>query len=424
MFILVIYIFHFWLLHAFFSCFFVSNKHQSIARKIIAWACFFIVQLFISSQITHPLFLFTFNCLVTICLCQLLYQAPLKKMLFLSVTFCVTGMLIEVIVSLVLQIIDSNLNSTPILGAVLSKLILLAFVHGLSILQTHRSHTSPALPSWILLVVMTLSSIIIIHTLYLFSQESSFSVFRILSSLSIVLLLFINTGFFIFDDKLSKFTDIKLENLVLSQQIIHYETLRANKAEQINYFNRERHNLKNQLLSIRAYALRDDSPAIINFINSLLKDPDFGLTPISVCDNLIFDAIITSKINIAKKNKINYTWDIDVPRHLPFNDTDLCVLLGNAIENSFDACLKTKSNNKVIHITVYYKRHCLYLHLENTYTHQLSKSDKSFISTKKAPGLHGYGLPSIQHIVNKYNGLLLIENKNNIFILKIILYAH
>ena len=101
MFILEIYIFHFWLLHAFFSCFFVSNKHQSIARKIIAWACFFIVQLFISSQITHPLLLFTFNCFVTICLCRLLYQATCRKMLFLSVTFCVTGMLIEVIVSLV-----------------------------------------------------------------------------------------------------------------------------------------------------------------------------------------------------------------------------------------------------------------------------------------------------------------------------------
>lgn len=424
MFILVIYIFHFWLLHAFFSCFFNSNKHKSIVCKVISWTCFFIVQLFISSQITHPLFLFAFNCLVTICLCRWLYQADLKKMIFLSVTFCATGMLIEVIVSLFLQILDSSPNSTSVLGAVLSKLILLAFVHGLSILQNQRSHTSPALPSWILLIVMTLSSIIIIHTLYLFSQESSFSFFRILSSLSIALLLFINTGFFIFDDKLSKFTDIKLENLVLSQQIIHYETLRANKAEQINYFNRERHNLKNQLLSIRAYALKDDSPAIINFINSLLKDPDFGLTPISVCDNLIVDTIITYKINIAKSNKINYTWDIDVPHHLPFYDTDLCVLLGNAVENSFEACLNAKSDNKVIHITIQYKQNCLYLHILNTYTHQIIKSDKLFLSTKKMSHLHGYGLPSIQHIVNKYNGLLLTEDKNNLFELKIILYSN
>lgn len=418
----MIYIFHFWLLYAFFNCFFIPNSHQSITRKIIAWACFFIVQLFISSQITHPLVLFTFNCFITICLCGLLYQAPLKKILFLSITFCVTGMLIEVIVSLVLQIIDSNLNNTSVLGAVLSKLILLAFIHSLSIIQTQRSHTSPSLPSWILLIVMTLSSIIIIHTLYLFSQNSSFSHFRILSFLSIILLLFINTSFFIFDDKLSKFTDIKLENLVLSQQIIHYETLRANKEEQINYFNRERHNLKNQLLSIRAYALKDDSPSIIKFINSLLKDPDFGLTPISVCDNIIFDAIICSKVNIAKNNKIKYTWDIDVPCHLPFNDTDLCVLLGNAIENSFEACLNAKSNNKLIHITVQYKQNCLYLHFANTYTHQLVKSDKVFLSTKKAPQLHGYGLPSIQHIVNKYNGLLLTEDSDNLFELKIILY--
>ena len=152
MFILVIYIFHFWLLHAFFNCFFVSKKHQSFSLKIIAWACFFIVQLFISSQITYPLILFTFNCFVTICLCRLLYLAPLKKLLFLSITFCATGMLIEVIVSLVMQIIGDNINSGSILGAVLSKLVLLAFVHSISIIQTQNSRRSPALSSWILLL--------------------------------------------------------------------------------------------------------------------------------------------------------------------------------------------------------------------------------------------------------------------------------
>ena len=423
MFILVIYIFHFWLLHAFFSCFFVSNKHQSIAHKIIAWACFFIVQLFISSQITRPLLLFTFNYFVTICLCRLLYQATCKKMLFLSVTFCVTGMLIEVIVSLVLQIIGDNINSGSILGAVLSKLVLLAFVHSISIIQTQNSHRSPALSSWILLLFMTISSIVIIHTLYLFNQTSSFLVFQVLSFLSIILLLFINVGFFLFDNKLSKYTDMKVENSILSQQLKHYEALRAAKEEQINFFNREKHNLKNQLLSIRAFALKADSSAIINFINSLLKDPDFGLTPFSVCENLIFDAIISSKVNIAKTNKIKYTWDIDVPHCLPFNDTDLCVLLGNAIENSFEACLNAKSTNKFIHITAHYKQNCLYMHIENIYTHQLVKSGKIFFSTKKTSRLHGYGLPSIQHIVNKYDGVLLTEDKNSLFELKIILYS-
>lgn len=415
MFILAIYTFHFWLLHAFFNCFFISAQKRSIAQKAIIWICFFIIQLFISSQITYPLILFTFNCFITICLCRLLYQAPLRKALYLSITFCASGMLIEVIVSFILQIIDHNLNTTFLLGTLLSKLLLLAFVHSLSIIQTQRSYNSPSLPSWILLLIMTISSIVIIHTLYLFNQTSSSPSFQVLSFLSIILLLFINAGFFLLDDKLSKYTDMKLENFVLSQQLKHYESLRTAKKEQISYFNREKHNLKNQLLSIRAYAQKKDSLAIINFINSLLKDPDFGLTPISVCDNLILDAILSSKINVAKNNKIKYTWDIDVPRTLPFSDADLCVIIGNAIENSFDACLNSRSNNKLIHITAHYKQNCLYLHFRNTYTHQLMKSENSFLSTKNTPRLHGYGLPSIQHIVSKYNGLLLTEDKNNLF---------
>ena len=49
---------------------------------------------------------------------------------------------------------------------------------------------------------------------------------------------------------------MKVENSILSQQLKHYEALRAAKEEQINFFNREKHNLKNQLLSIRAFALK------------------------------------------------------------------------------------------------------------------------------------------------------------------------
>lgn len=424
MFILAIYIFHFWLLNAFFKCFFIPNSNLSFIYKTIVWACFFIAQLFIASQITHPLILFLFNCLITAILCFVLYKANLKKTLFLSIASCAVGMLIEIIVSILLQKLEYTQSNISILGAVISKLILLFFVHAVSIVKNHQSQNSPSLFSWLLLIVMTVSSIIIIHTLYYFNQESSNSLSDNLYFISIILLLIINIGFFIFNDKLSKSTDIKIENLVLSQQIKHYEELRASKEEQISFFNREKHNLKNQLLSIRAYALKEENSAIIDFTNKLLTESDFGLTPISVCDNLILDAILSSKINIAKKNGVEYTWNINVPSKLPFGDIDLCILLGNAIENAFDACLADKRNTRFVHITIHYKQNCLYLHFENTYAHKLIKSNNIFLSTKANPSSHGYGLSSIEDIVKKYNGIIQINTKNTVFSLKLILYEN
>ena len=85
--------------------------------------------------------------------------------------------------------------------------------------------------------------------------------------------------------------------------------------------------------------------------------------------------------------------------------------------------LNAKSTNKFVHITAQYKQNCLYMHVENTYTHQLVKSGRKIFSTKRTSRLHGYGLPSMQHIVNKYDGLLLTEDNNNVFELKIILYS-
>lgn len=267
-----------------------------------------------------------------------------------------------------------------------------------------------------------IKSVVIIYTLYLFNQNDSSIARNNLTFISMLLLLLINISFFVFEDKLSKSTDMKIENLIMSQQVKHYEELRSNKEEQLYFFKREKHNLKNQLLSIRAYALKEDNTAIITFINKLLNESDFGLTPVSVSDNLVIDAIISSKLTLAQKNNIEYTWDINVPFQLPVNDIDLCVLIGNSIENAFDACLASECNCKFLHSTIHYKHNCLYFNFKNSYSHQLRKVNNSLLSTKSNPALHGYGLPSIQSIVDKYNGILEIEHIENMFSLKIILY--
>ena len=333
-------------------------------------------------------------------------------------------MLIEIIVSLALLYLNYLPENSSIFGAILSKLLMLSLVHGISIFKRQRRKNNPSIFSWMLLIATTVSSVAIIYTLYLFHQSNASISQSNLTFISMFLLLFINISFFVFEDKLSKSTDMKIENLIMSQQVKRYEELRSNKEEQLYYFNREKHNLKNQLLSIRAYAQSEDNAAIITFINKLLNESDFGLTPVSTCDNLVIDAIISSKISVAQKNNIKYTWDIDVPSKLPVNDIDLCILIGNSIENAFDACIASECDCRFLHSTIHYKQNCLYFNFKNSYSHQLHKVNNSLLSTKSNPSLHGYGLPSIQSIVDKYNGMLDIDHSENVFSVKIILYLN
>ncbi len=418
----VVYIFYFWILSIYFERFLLPKKLPR-RRKLIIWMLFFIAQLLVLSQIREALLLFVANFLLTALIGYTLYHGSVKKVLFLSAIGCAVGMLTEIFVAFSLQLFENSLESSIAVGLIASRLLLLSMVHAVSIYQHQRAHDTPSLFCWILLLCITFFSIFIIHTIYYLKQYSDSSFGNLLSFISAILLLLMNISFYIFYNSLADAANRQIENYRMEHQLKHYEELRANGKAQVEHFKREKHNLKNQLLAIRAYALQGQDAEIISFINRLLSDPDFGLTPLSICENLLLDTLLSSKINIAREYDIKYTWDISVPAQLPIDNADLCILVGNAVDNAFDACMQDKMPSKLVHIAIKYKSGRFFCCFENTYAHKLvSSRDKIFASTKTDLPNHGHGLPSIRGIVHKYNGLLDINTEGNRFILSIILH--
>lgn len=418
----VVYIFYFWILSIYFERFLLPKKLPR-RRKLIIWMLFFIAQLLVLSQIREALLLFVANFLLTALIGYTLYHGSVKKVLFLSAIGCAVGMLTEIFVAFSLQLFENSLESSIAVGLIASRLLLLSMVHAVSIYQHQRAHDTPSLFCWILLLCITFFSIFIIHTIYYLKQYSDSSFGNLLSFISAILLLLMNISFYIFYNSLADAANRQIENYRMEHQLKHYEELRANGKAQVEHFKREKHNLKNQLLAIRAYALQGQDAEIISFINRLLSDPDFVLTPLSICENLLLDTLLSSKINIAREYDIKYTWDISVPAQLPIDNADLCILVGNAVDNAFDACMQDKMPSKLVHIAIKYKSGRFFCCFENTYAHKLvSSRDKIFASTKTDLPNHGHGLPSIRGIVHKYNGLLDINTEGNRFILSIILH--
>ena len=44
-----------------------------------------------------------------------------------------------------------------------------------------------------------------------------------------------------------------------------------------------------------------------------------------------------------------------LPSSLPFDDVDLCVLIGNALDNAFDAAITSNCQKPVVEISIHYK---------------------------------------------------------------------
>lgn len=347
-----------------------------------------------------------------------------KRIIFTTLFIYILGMLLEAGTAITLQAFGYSFEETIFSGSIISKLILLAIIHALTILKVQQEQNEPATFYWCILCIATISSIIIIYIVFLFARTTESTSLQTWASSCMLALLVLNMALFIMYNKLSKSADLHIKNAVLKQQINYYDHLIESKKQQQNLFHQERHNMKNQLIALRTYAANNQNTEMISFITRLLNDEEFGLTPFSYCDNILIDAILSSKNSIADKYNIKYTLDINVPSTLPFDNIDLCILLGNILDNAFDANMNSTPNkDSFVSVTLQYKNAVLYCHVSNSFSHKLDPSSAfMFKSTKSDKQLHGYGLATIKRIADKYHGVLDIVTQENIFSLKLSLY--
>ena len=132
--------------------------------------------------------------------------------------------------------------------------------------------------------------------------------------------------------------------------------------------------------------------------------------------------MLTGKSIYCEKHQITLTSVVD-GKLLNFMDTmDICSIFGNALENAIESVMKIKEKEKrLIHLSVSKQREFLMISIENYYEEELQYSEGELQSTKQEKSQHGFGIKSIQYIVNKYNGALNINAENNWFSLKILM---
>ena len=64
----------------------------------------------------------------------------------------------------------------------------------------------------------------------------------------------------------------------------------------------------------------------------------------------------------------------------------------------------------------------LFLQVENTYTGSLRKSGNVFKTTKAKKNGHGIGLRNVQRVVDAYHGEMVIDDKNGVFSVSLLIY--
>ena len=165
-----------------------------------------------------------------------------------------------------------------------------------------------------------------------------------------------------------------------------------------------RHDYRNHIQTMKAYAAAEDWEAIRRYLDLLDQDLTTVDTVIKT-GNPMADAILNSKISLARSKHIQVVADACIPVKLKSSEIDLCCILGNLFDNAIEASLQLPEERRLIRVYMDMKNTQLYISFTNfTAGKKLSKVGKLFRTTKGEG--HGFGLVRIDAIVERLGGYI------------------
>jgi hypothetical protein len=341
--------------------------------------------------------------------------------LFSFVTEISTAFLFSTIFGSEIQHVREDLMHL-IFGGVVSKLLLMMILE-MIIRYRDRNASKVFLGSWLLIISIPVISIFLTATsVYGPIYQNAFNA---ISGFSCLAILYINmVAFYLFDSIIVQVNEnhrykFREEQILMQQE--QYQSI----IEGYNQVKRFRHDMLSHLVTLQGYLLQNQVSEAEEYLGKLSGELDLKKSGM-ISNNIVVDALINNRKTKAAKEGIEFETEIMIPREFIIDDMDLCILLGNALNNAIEACMRLRDNQieKKISLKMKYKRNCLLIELSNSYDiSTVKKSEGQFLSSKSniEKESHGIGLGNIDAIVEKYGGTFQTNLLDEMFVLKIMI---
>lgn len=180
-----------------------------------------------------------------------------------------------------------------------------------------------------------------------------------------------------------------------------------------------RHDYHNHIQSLKGYLSLNKVEQMKNYLNELETDLD-SIDTLYHSGNLQLDSILNAKLAIAEKGQIRIHCDASIPPQLHVSDLDLCVILGNLLDNAIESCRKIKDpDERFIRVYIGILKKQLYISIINATSETVKQRTDHYFTTKR--GDHGHGLKRVDQVVKKYDGYLNRQNEPGVFATEIVL---
>ena len=173
-----------------------------------------------------------------------------------------------------------------------------------------------------------------------------------------------------------------------------------------------RHDYHNHLQVMKAQMAAGRMEEMAEYLDHLEENLDSVDTYVKSGSQMV-DAILNSKLTLAKRAGVQVNCKAALPGELAMSDVDLCVLLGNLLDNALESCEKIPLQQRFLRIYMAVKGSQFYVSIQNSAKEEPDFEEKNYITKKR--GNHGLGMKRMKAVVDKYDGYLTLASEPGIF---------
>lgn len=179
------------------------------------------------------------------------------------------------------------------------------------------------------------------------------------------------------------------------------------------------HDEKHMILYLQECIQNENLHEAAAFLNSyqrnFVKEKQCSWTGIPTLDFML-------NIKKRKMDELQIRFEIDCKiEDIPMEDADFIVVLGNLFDNAIEATAKCEAPERKIDLFIQNINEMFVLKMKNSSMSRPKVKNERFVTDKKEKDKHGWGIESVRHIVDKYNGSVMFQYDTDEFEASIII---
>lgn len=365
-----------------------------------------------------PLILMSYNIIVCTGI-TFYYRASFTKRILSSVLYCLVMICIEVIYFMIFahtSTIQTQFYSDgPVWQAIIVRITEYTTAYVLSIFLNKKNDVHLPRLLWFRITLIPIVSLCFIVTFLHFNIGIEKTVFLIIVTLVInisVILLYL---------EMSAECADKYQHMIIKKQNEYYVKQFELMNKSIKIRNTEKHDFKNHLSVITALVQKNEQKETASYIDKIM-DVYKSVKEAYNSGNLVIDSILNYKTQEAEQCEIKLNVDLCIPENLQVNTFDMTTILGNIIDNAINATKKLEKD-KFINLKIRYDKGRLLIKIDNPFNGEIKYKNNNLVTLNPNKEGHGIGLNNVRTVLEKYDGTLKIDHRNNIFSASLIIFV-